>query len=84
METKTSQIFDAIPVEYRKKCENGGKIEQITYVSRNYFGDESKIEKKANVYLPADNTNSKKYKVLYLMHGIGGNENEWGMNCVTI
>lgn len=46
METKTSQIFDAIPVEYRKKCENGGKIEQITYVSKNYFGDESKIEKK--------------------------------------
>ena len=80
METKTSQIFDAIPVEYRKKCEYGGKVEQITYVSRNYFGDESKIEKKANVYLPADYTTSKKYKVLYLMHGIGGNENEWGMN----
>lgn len=80
METKTSQIFDAIPVEYRKKCEYGGKIEQITYVSKNYFGDESKIEKKANVYLPVDYTTSKKYKVLYLMHGIGGNENEWGMN----
>lgn len=79
METKTNQIFDAIPVEYRKKCENGGKIEHITYISKNYFGDESEIEKKANVYLPIGYTPSKKYKVLYLMHGIGGNENEWGM-----
>lgn len=80
METKSNQIMDAIPVEYRKKCENGGKIEQITYISKNYLGDEREIEKKANVYLPIGYSPSKKYKVLYLMHGIGGNENEWGMN----
>src|SRR5690554_7222219 len=38
------------------------------------------IEKKCNVYLPAgydENDQERKYNVLYLLHGIGGNRNEW-------
>ncbi len=78
----TKEQLDRIPESYRVKVENGGTIEHITYTSKNYYGDKSPNEKKANVYLPAGYNaadKSKKYKVLYLMHGIGGDENEWGM-----
>jgi len=33
--------------------------------------------RKANVYLPPGYSAEKKYPVLYLLHGIGGDENEW-------
>lgn len=33
--------------------------------------------RKANVYLPPDYSPDKKYPVLYLLHGIGGDETEW-------
>lgn len=56
-----------------------GTIEQITYTTKDYFGDGSELTKPAFVYLPKDYDSSKKYNVLYLMHGIGGNEKEWGM-----
>lgn len=78
-EKKVITDFQAIPAEYKVKIENGGKIEHITYKTKNYFGDLSEMEKKANVYIPAGYDPSKKYGVLYLMHGIGGDENEWGM-----
>ncbi len=38
------------------------------------------IEKKFNVYLPAgydSNDQNTKYNVLYLLHGVGGDRNEW-------
>ena len=78
----TKEQLDRIPESYRVRVENGGTIEHISYKSKNYYGDGAENEKKANVYLPAGydaNDKSKKYKVLYLMHGIGGDENEWGM-----
>lgn len=78
-EHKVIKNFDAIPAEYREKIENGGTIQHITYKTKNYFGDGSEMVKKANVYLPANYDTSKRYSVLYLMHGIGGDENEWGM-----
>ena len=40
----------------------------------------SPIEKKCNVYLPAgykEDDKNKKYNVLYLLHGVGGNRHEW-------
>lgn len=33
--------------------------------------------RKANVYLPPGYSNAEKYPVLYLLHGIGGDETEW-------
>ena len=33
--------------------------------------------RKANVYLPPGYTTARKYPVLYLLHGVGGDENEW-------
>ena len=80
----TAEIGDRIPSKYTKyQLEESGTIEKITYPTRDYFGDGGEITKSANVYLPYGYSADKKYNVLYLMHGIGGDENEWGMNTVS-
>ena len=42
-----------------------------------YFSDVTGTMRHANVILPGGYDESKKYPVLYLLHGIGGDENEW-------
>ena len=76
----TAEIGDRIPSKYLMlQIKEGGRIEHITYTAHNYFGDGEEIEKSANVYLPYGYSEEKRYNVLYLMHGIGGDENEWEM-----
>lgn len=70
----TIVVADTLPM-----YTNCGTLEEITYTTKDYFGDGAAIEKKAFVYLPADYSADRKYNVLYLMHGIGGSEREWGM-----
>ena len=74
-------IVDMIPnkivLPYEGDC---GTVEAITYMAKDYTGDGPEVEKKAYVYLPAGYDETKQYNVMYLMHGIGGNENEWGLN----
>ncbi|MBP5282910.1 MAG: hypothetical protein J6Z22_10480, partial [Lachnospiraceae bacterium] len=80
----TAEVGDKIPTKYiNLRVVDCGKIEKITYTSHDYFGDGAEVEKAANVYLPAGYDPSKQYNVLYLMHGIGGDENEWGMTGST-
>lgn len=49
-----------------------GKIDTIQYLS-NSVG----ATRKATIYFPPGYLKTKKYPVLYLLHGIGGDENEW-------
>ncbi|OWU66211.1 MAG: enterochelin esterase [Armatimonadetes bacterium Cent15-Ar3] len=49
-----------------------GKLELIEYESTTVG-----TRRKANVYTPPDFSAKKKYPVLYLLHGIGGDETEW-------
>lgn len=49
-----------------------GKIDSIHYTSKTVG-----VNRKALVYLPPNYTDKKKYPVLYLLHGIGGDEMEW-------
>ncbi|MCR5324270.1 MAG: hypothetical protein K6E85_13495 [Lachnospiraceae bacterium] len=56
-----------------------GKIEAITYMAHDYLGDGPDVEKKAFVYLPYGYDETKQYNVMYLCHGIGGSETEWGL-----
>lgn len=70
----------AIPKRYGKfNLDSSGRIVKITYPTKAYYGDGSELEKSAYVYLPPNYDETKQYNVLYLMHGIGGNEKEWGM-----
>lgn len=80
----TAEISDKINVKYIvPKDAEAGKIEHISYTAHDYFGDGAEITKEAYVYLPYGYSEDKKYNVLYLMHGIGGDEKEWGMTGST-
>ncbi|MBO4444052.1 MAG: esterase family protein [Bacteroidaceae bacterium] len=57
--------------EVREGIEHG-TVQLIEYQSESVG-----TTRKANVYLPPKYDASKKYSVLYLLHGIGGDENEW-------
>lgn len=49
-----------------------GKLEMIEYESKSVG-----TTRKLNVYTPPGYTTDRKYPVLYLLHGIGGDETEW-------
>ena len=49
-----------------------GKIDTITYSSKTVGNS-----RKALIYTPPGYSREKKYPVLYLLHGIGGDEKEW-------
>ena len=49
-----------------------GKIDTITYVSKTVG-----TSRRALIYTPPGYSKNKKYPVLYLLHGIGGDEKEW-------
>ncbi len=55
-----------------------GKLETITYNSKSIGFD-----RKAVVYTPPNYDANRKYPVLYLMHGIGGNETHWTSLCAA-
>src|SRR3954467_5182811 len=63
------------PPEGFDKKRNGidrGKLETVEYDSTT-----AGVMRKARVYAPPGYSRDKKYPVLYLLHGIGGDENEW-------
>lgn len=71
--------YHEIPQEYLKLCDKGGVVASVKYETKDYAGNNETFEKTALVYLPfgydQDDT-EKKYNVMYMMHGGGGNEKE--------
>jgi enterochelin esterase-like enzyme len=59
-------------IDKERKDVPHGKLEMITYESRT-VGTTRKVQ----VYTPPGYSKEKKYPVLYLLHGIGGDETEW-------
>lgn len=49
-----------------------GKIDTITYPSKTVG-----VNRRSLIYTPPGFTTKRKYPVLYLLHGIGGDEKEW-------
>ncbi|WP_205513591.1 alpha/beta hydrolase-fold protein [Longitalea arenae] len=49
-----------------------GKIDTITYASKTVG-----VTRRSLIYTPPGFSKKKKYPVLYLLHGIGGDEKEW-------
>ena len=66
--------FDDPPAGIDKRREGipHGKLEMIDYESKTVG-----TTRKMNVYTPPGYSKDKKYPVLYLLHGIGGDETEW-------
>src|SRR4030042_5551200 len=55
-----------------RTCNAQGKIDTISYASKTVG-----TKRKALIYTPPDYSKNKQYPVLYLLHGIGGDEKEW-------
>jgi enterochelin esterase-like enzyme len=68
------RAFPDAPAGFDKPSTNGiaGRIEVFEYEST-----VTGTRRKAVVYLPPKYSSDRKYPVLYLLHGIGGNEWEW-------
>ena len=66
--------FSAPPAGFdaRREGIDRGKLETVEYESTSVG-----IKRKARVYTPPGYSPDEKYPVLYLLHGIGGDENEW-------
>jgi len=69
-----TEKFPAPPKGFDTKRDNieRGKLETVEYESTTVG-----TKRKAQVYTPPGYSKDKKYPVLYLLHGIGGDENEW-------
>ena len=68
------RLFPEPPAGYRDLPESGlrGTLEPFEYDS-----GVTGTRRKANVYLPPGYTSDQSYPVVYILHGIGGNEHEW-------
>ena len=66
--------FEAPPSGFKDRREEQphGKLEMIEYESKTVG-----TTRKMQVYTPPGYSEEKKYPVLYLLHGIGGDETEW-------
>jgi enterochelin esterase-like enzyme len=58
--------------DVRREGIERGKLETVEYDSKTVG-----VKRKAQVYTPPGYSAEQKYPVLYLLHGIGGDENEW-------
>jgi enterochelin esterase-like enzyme len=69
-----AEKFPEPPKDYDKKRDSidRGKMEVVEYDSATVG-----IKRKAQIYTSPGYTKDKKYPVFYLLHGIGGDENEW-------
>ena len=69
-----SQMVTQMPVTFDVVKENipHGKLDTISYSSKTVGAT-----RRALIYTPPDYSKKKKYPVLYLLHGIGGDEKEW-------
>ena len=67
-------FYDAPPEGFKTVRNDApkGKLELIEYESKTVG-----TTRKANIYTPPGYSADKKYPVLYLLHGIGGDETEW-------
>jgi enterochelin esterase-like enzyme len=59
-------------IDVERKDIPHGRLEMITYESKSVGAT-----RKMQVYTPPGYSTEKKYPVLYLLHGIGGDETEW-------
>ena len=67
------ESFD-VPEDYAEELDGYTYAEPKTIT---YYSKVSEADRRAVVYLPADYDANKKYPIMYLLHGIGGSENEW-------
>jgi hypothetical protein len=68
------QVFPDPPAGFNTQRDGipHGRLEMVSYESKSVGAT-----RKMQVYAPPGYSKDKKYPVLYLLHGIGGDETEW-------
>jgi enterochelin esterase-like enzyme len=49
----------------------------VHMIKEKYYSTTTNVDRFCNVYLPDNYTLKRKYNVLYVLHGVGGTEDEW-------
>ncbi|MCH5265789.1 MAG: esterase family protein [Lachnospiraceae bacterium] len=76
----TPKPTPTVPAEYRPPSDYTTKKADVAYGERKeitYYSTTTERDRKAYVVLPPGYDESKKYPVVYLLHGIGGDHTEW-------
>jgi len=76
--TLSAASLPANPPSGYDRVQNNIPHGQVSYF--NYQSSATNSQRRARIYLPPGYSTSKKYSVMYLLHGIGGNEDEWYNN----
>lgn len=76
--TIAAGALPATPPSGYDRAQSGIAHGQVSYI--NYQSTATKSQRRARIYLPPNYSTSNKYSVMYLLHGIGGNEDEWYNN----
>ena len=74
LEADDKPAFEDPPAGFKSRRDgiSHGKLEMVEYDSKTVG-----TKRKMQVYTPPGYSKETKYPVLYLLHGIGGDENEW-------
>ena len=63
--------YQDVPTPYKKEAQTGGTIIALEYTARQAEDSTKEYNKTAYVYLPHGYGDTKKYNILYFMHGAG-------------
>lgn len=72
-EPSTLSMTTPVPSGYFQAAAQKGTVEVVEYESKDYTGSTAPTHKPAYVYLPYGYDSSKKYDIIYLIHGWTGN-----------
>jgi enterochelin esterase-like enzyme len=73
-----AQTLPATPPSGYDQVKSSSQKGQVSYI--NYQSSATNTQRRARLYLPPGYSTSNQYSVLYLLHGIGGDEDEWYNN----
>ncbi|MBN2738821.1 MAG: hypothetical protein JXR70_17695 [Spirochaetales bacterium] len=73
-----SQSLPSTPSSGYDRARSNIQHGAVNYI--NYSSSATNSTRRARIYLPPGYSTSQKYSVMYLLHGIGGNEDEWYQN----
>lgn len=76
----TEPPLELQPITYDVPSDFDKKLNGVAYgkvVKKQYYSTTTGKKRNVNVIVPPDYTTEKEYPVLYLFHGIGGDEDEW-------
>jgi GH35 family endo-1,4-beta-xylanase/enterochelin esterase-like enzyme len=76
--TVSAAALPSMPPSGYDRVQNNIPHGQVSYIT--YQSSATNGQRRARIYLPPGYSTSNKYSVMYLLHGIGGNEDEWYNN----